>query len=136
MEEMIVRGWNNIVSRFGGPMTFRVILQPAMAALLALLAGLRDAREHRPPYFWTLLTDSSQRGDLLRQGWKAIGRVFILAIVMDTIYQLIVLRWLYPSELLFVAILLAVVPYLLLRGPVNRVASWWYRRRKAPVVAD
>ena len=136
MEEMIVRGWNNIVSRFGGPMTFRVILQPAMAALLALLAGLRDAREHRPPYFWTLLTDSSQRGDLLRQGWKAIGRVFILAIVMDTIYQLIVLRWLYPSELLFVAILLAVAPYLLLRGPVNRVASWWYRRRKAPVVAD
>lgn len=136
MEEMIVRGWNNIVSRFGGPMTFRVILQPAMAALFALLAGLRDAREHRPPYLWTLLTDASQRGDLLRHGWKAIGRVFILAIVMDTIYQLIVLRWLYPLELLAVAILLAVVPYLLLRGPVNRVASWWYRRRKAPVVAD
>jgi hypothetical protein len=136
MEEMIVRGWNNIVSRFGGPMTFRVILQPAMAALLALLAGLKDAREHRPPYLWTVLTDSSQRGDLLRHGWKAIARVFILAIVMDTIYQLYVLRWLYPLELLLVAILLAVVPYLVLRGPVNRVASWWYRRRKAPVIAD
>jgi hypothetical protein len=136
MEEMIVRGWTNIVSRFGGPMTFRVILQPAMAALLALIAGLRDARENRPPYLWTLLTDSSQRGDLLRHGWKAIGRVFVLAIIMDTIYQLIVLRWLYPLELLIVAILLAVVPYLLLRGPVNRVASWWYRRRKAAVIAD
>lgn len=136
MEEMIVRGWTNIVSRFGGPMTFRVILQPAMAALLALIAGLRDARENRPPYLWTLLTDKSQRGDLLRHGWKAIGRVFVLAIIMDTIYQLIVLRWLYPLELLIVAILLAVVPYLLLRGPVNRVASWWYRRRKASVVVD
>jgi len=136
MEEMIVRGWNNIVSRFGGPMTFRVILQPAMAALLAFIAGLRDAREHRPPYLWTLVTDPSQRGDLLRDGWKAIARVFILAIVMDLIYQLVVLRWLYPFELLIVAVLLAVVPYLLLRGPVNRVASWWYRRRKAPAVAD
>ena len=136
MEEMIVRGWTNIVSRFGGPMTFRVILQPAMAALLALIAGLRDARENRPPYLWTLLTDKSQRGDLLRHGWKAIGRVFVLAIIMDTIYQLIVLRWLYPLELLIVAILLAVVPYLRLRGPVNRVASWWYRRRKEPVVVD
>ena len=136
MEEMIVRGWTNIVSRFGGPMTFRVILQPAMAALLALIAGIRDARENRPPYFWTLLTDSSQRGDLLRHGWKAIGRVFVLAIIMDTIYQLVVLHWLYPFELLLVAILLAVVPYLLIRGPVNRLTSWWYRRRKAPVIAD
>jgi len=136
MEEMIVRGWNNIVSRVGGPMTFRIILQPAMAALLALLAGLRDARENRPPYLWTLITAPSQRGDLLRQGWKAIGRVFVLAIIMDTIYQLIVLRWLYPLELVIVAILLAVVPYLLIRGPVNRVASWFYRRRKTSVVAD
>jgi hypothetical protein len=136
MEEMIVRAWANIVSRVGGPMTFRIILQPLMAAVLALIAGLRDARENRPAYFWTLLTDPSQRGDLLRHGWKAIGRVFLLAIIMDTIYQLLVLRWLYPFELLIVAILLAVVPYLLIRGPVNRVASWWYRRRKASVAAD
>jgi len=60
----------------------------------------------------------------------------VLAIIMDTIYQLIVLRWLYPLELVIVAILLAVVPYLLIRGPVNRVASWFYRRRKTSVVAD
>ena len=136
MEEMIVRAWTNIASRVGGPMTFRIILQPTMAALLAVIAGLRDARENRPPYFWTLLTDPSQRGDLLRHGWKAIGRVFVLAIIMDAIYQFIVLRWLYPFELLIVAILLAVVPYLLSRGPVNRIASWWYRRRKASVAAN
>lgn len=136
MEDLIVRGWTNIVDRVGGPMTFRIILQPAMATLLAVIAGLRDARENRPPYLWTVLTDPSQRGELLRHGWKAIGRVFVLAIIMDAIYQLIVLRWLYPLELLIVAILLAVVPYLVIRGPVNRIASWWYRRRKAPVAAD
>ena len=136
MEEMIVRAWTNIASRVGGPMTFRIILQPMMAALLAVIAGLRDARENRPPYLWTLLTDPSQRGDLLRHGWKAIGRVFVLAIIMDAIYQFIVLRWLYPFELLIVAILLAVVPYLLIRGPVNRIASWWYRRRKPSVAVD
>ena len=130
---MIVRAWTNLFSRVGGPMTFRIILQPTMAALLALMAGLKDARENRPPYFWTILTDSSQRGDLIRHGWKAIGRVFVLAIIMDLIYQLIVLRWIYPLELLIVAILLAVVPYLLIRGPVNRLARWWYRRRKTSV---
>lgn len=117
-------------------MTFRIILQPAMATLLAVLAGLKDAREHRPPYLWTILTDSSQRADLIHQGWKAIARVFILAIVMDTIYQLMVLRWLYPLELLIVAIVLAVVPYLLICGPVNRLASWWHRRQKTSVAGD
>jgi hypothetical protein len=127
---MIVRAWMNLFGRVGGPMTFRIILQPTMAALLAVIAGLKDARENRPPYFWTILTDRSQRVDLLRQGWKAIGRVFVLAVIMDIIYQLIVVRWIYPLELLTVAVVLAVVPYLLIRGPVNRLARWWYGRRK------
>jgi hypothetical protein len=127
MKDMLIRGWSNLFERIGGPMTFRIILQPAMATLLALLAGLRDAREGRPPYLWTVLTDPSQRDNLLREAWKAIGRVFLLALIMDIIYQLIVERWIYPLELIIVAILLAVVPYLLVRGPVNRIARLWLR---------
>ncbi len=133
MRDMIVRAWVNLFSRVGGPLTFRIILQPAMAALLALMAGLKDAADNRPPYFATVITNSGQRGDLLRQGWNAIGRVFILAIVMDFIYQLIVVRWVYPLESLIVAVVLAVVPYLLIRGPVNRLATCCYRRRKTYV---
>ena len=121
MRDMIVRGLTNLASRVGGPMTFRIILQPLMASLFAFRDGLRDAREDRPPYLWTLITDSSQRVDLLRQGWAAVGRVFILAIVMDVIYQLIVVGWIYPFETLTVSILLAVIPYLVIRGPVNRL---------------
>ena len=122
------------MDRVGGPMTFRIILQPTMAVLLAVRAGIKDAREGQPPYFWTILTDTSQRANLLRQGWKAVGRVFILAVIMDVIYQLIVLRWIHPLELLIVAIALAVVPYLLIRGPVNRLAR--YFRRKSEVRAN
>ena len=121
MREMLIRALTNIIDRVGGPMTFRIILQPLMATLLAVRAGMKDARTDRPPYFWTLLTDTSQRGDLLREGWKSVARVFFLAIVMDVIYQLIVLRWVYPLELILIAILLAVIPYLLVRGPVNRL---------------
>jgi hypothetical protein len=40
---------------------------------------------------------------------------------MDVVYQLIVGGWIYPGELLTIAILLAVVPYLVIRGPVNRL---------------
>ena len=121
MRDMILRALTNLAARVGGPMTFRIILQPLMASLFAFRDGLRDAREDRPPYLWTLITDSSQRVDLLRQGWAAVGRVFILAIVMDVVYQLIVEGWIYPGELLIIAILLAVVPYLVIRGPVNRL---------------
>ena len=129
MEELIVRGWEGLMDRIGGPMTFRLILQPLMAALLAVRAGLKDAREGRPPYFWTMITEPSQRVDLLREGWKSIARVFILAVVMDLIYEWVVGRRFYPLETLIVAIALAVLPYVLLRGPVNRIAR---RRRRAP----
>jgi len=127
MEDMFVRLWEGLLARVGGPMTFRIILQPTMAALLALRAGLKDAHEGRPPYLWTVVTDPLQRGDLLREGWKSIARVFFLAVIMDVIYQLIVQHWIYPLETLIVAIVLAVAPYLLIRGPVNRIARRWRR---------
>lgn len=128
---MLIRGWMNLTARVGGPMTFRVILQPLMAALLAFRAGLIDARTDRPAYFWTVLTDKRQGADLLREGWKSIARVFVLAITMDVIYQLIFLRWIYPLELILVAILLAVVPYLMVRGPVNRIVRRLRSKREA-----
>jgi hypothetical protein len=123
MRDMLLRALLNVTDRVGGPMTFRIILQPLMASLLAFRAGWKDAQTGRPPYFWTILTDPSQRADLLHEGWKSVARVFVLAIIMDVIYQLIVLQWVYPLELILVAILLAVVPYLLIRGPVNRIVS-------------
>ena len=123
MRDMLMRALMDVADRVGGPMTFRIILQPTMAALLAVRAGLKDAQQGRPPYFWTILTDPGQRAALLREGWKSVARVFFLAIIMDVIYQVVVLRWVYPFELILVASLLAVVPYVLIRGPVNRIAS-------------
>lgn len=122
MEEILTRIWGNLIGRVHGPLTFRLILQPAMAVFLAIRAGLKDAREGRPIYFWALFTHPAQRRQLLQDGWKSVGRVFILAIVIDAVYQFIVLRWFYPAEALVVAFVLAIVPYLLVRGPVSRIA--------------
>jgi len=123
VDEMLARFWEHLGDRIGGPLTFRLILQPVMAGLLATRAGLADARAGRPPYFWTILTDPAHRRDLLREGWKAVAKVFILAVAIDVAYELIVFRRIYPGEVLLVAFLLACVPYLLIRGPVNRIAS-------------
>lgn len=127
MEDLFSRFLDGLVGRVGGPMTFRLILQPTMATLLAVRAGLKDAREGRPAYFWTVITDPAQRAELLREGWKSIARVFSLAMIMDLVYQLVVQYWIYPLETLVVAIVLAVVPYVLIRGPVNRLARRWRR---------
>lgn len=116
-----------MIDRVGGPMTFRLILQPLMATLLAVRAGLKDAREGRPPYLWTVLTDRSRRVDLLRDGWHSIARIFVLAVIMDFIYEFVMGRWFYPLETLTVAVVLAVLPYVLVRGPVNRIARRWLR---------
>jgi hypothetical protein len=121
MDELLARIWENLAGRIGGPMSFRLVLQPAMAVIMAVRAGLHDARSGRPLYGWAILTDPVHRRDLLREGWKAIAKVFVMAIVIDVVYQFVVLRWIYPGEAALVAFLLACVPYLLIRGPVNRL---------------
>lgn len=123
MEEIWMRIAENLVDRISGPMKFRLVLQPVMAAIFATLSGLKDARTGKPPYAWTLFTDPVHRADMLRDGWKDVGKIYLLALVLDVVYQIIVQRFVYPGEALLTAFLLALVPYLILRGLVNRLAS-------------
>jgi len=127
MDEMWTRVGSQLIARVSGPMKFRLVLQPLMAAFFAIRGGLADAKAGKPPYFWALLWDHAQRVEMVKDGWKSVGKVFILAIVLDVVYQIIVLRFVYPGETIIVALVLAIVPYLILRGPVNRLA----RKRKA-----
>ena len=94
-----------------------------MATFFAIRDGLKDAREGKPAYFWALFTDKGEREAAMKDGWKGVGKVFILAVVLDVVYQLIEHRWtVYPGEAILVAIILAIIPYLLFRGPINRIA--------------
>lgn len=122
MDHMWARVGSQLLARVTGPMKFRLVLQPAMAAFFAIRAGLADAKAGRPPYFWALIWDHGQRGAIFKDGWKSVGRVFILALVLDVVYQLIVLRFVYPGEAIIVAFVLAIVPYLTVRGLVTRAA--------------
>ena len=128
MHDIFQRLWNNLTGRINGPMNFRLVLQPLMAAAFATWSGIKDARAGRPAFLWTAITDPSQRSTLLRQGWKDVGKVFILAIVLDAIYQVIAHRGVYILELLIVAPTLAFVPYLLMRGPITRLVTVFIRR--------
>jgi hypothetical protein len=122
MDDIVTRILGDMGDRVAGPMKFRLVLQPAMAAIFAIRSGLADAKAGRPPYFWALFTDPMHRAEMLRDGWKSVGKVFVLALVLDAVYQIIAIRFVYPGEAIVVAFLLAIVPYLLLRGAVTRIA--------------
>jgi hypothetical protein len=119
----------DLIRRTTGPLKFRFILQPSMAILLAVRDGLRASREGRTSYFWEFCTRPAERRKLWGECWKSTGKIFILAFVLDCLFQLFVLHWFHLYGALIVAFVLAVVPYVIVRGPVTRLAR--YRERLA-----
>jgi hypothetical protein len=131
MDFDFIRFWTDMVGRVDGPLRFRFVLQPAMAIFFGIRDGLRFAREGRSFLLWGGPKDPAERTDQLWSTIRAIWKVFVLAIVLDLIYQLWVLHWVYVPQLLFVAVVLALAPYLLVRGVVNILART-RRGRKPP----
>jgi hypothetical protein len=91
--------WEDLIGRVGGPMTFRLICICVASSPI-----------------------QPKGGQLPKDGWKSVGFVVVFAIVIDGVYQFIVFRWCYPGEALTVAIVLAIVPYLQIRGLANSIA--------------
>jgi hypothetical protein len=111
----------DFIRRLDGPMHFRFIVQPLMAIVFAAIDGIKDAKAGKPAYGWAVFTSPEHRKELLKDGWMHFGKIFILAIILDVIYQIKVHHAFFPVETLLTALVLAVVPYFLLRGPVNRI---------------
>ena len=133
MTDMVARGWENFVARPKGPLNLRFIIQPTLASIIALRAGLKDAKAGRPAYLWAVFTDSDYRRIFLHGSLKDLRIPIVVGTTLDVIYQIIIHRWVYPLELLFTVTLLVLVPYLILRGPVNRIARRFVRGGGAEV---
>jgi hypothetical protein len=116
----------NLRERPDGPMAFRFILQPIMAIIAAAHDGVQDARLHRSPYLWSIFTGSEDRRLQIREGLLSTGRLMLIGLIVDVIYQVMTLKTFYPGEAVAVAIVLAFLPYLLLRGPIARIAARWF----------
>src|SRR5262245_35946663 len=127
MDELLTRFWTNVVGRLEGPLTFRFLLQPTVAMFFALRDGIADARSGRMPYTQALFAEDGSRSRLLRDASASVARVLLFGAIMDLAYQLIVFRWVYVGELIFIVLLLVFVPYLIVRGPANRIARWVLR---------
>ena len=119
---------DSLSSRWAGAMSFRLIIQPIVASFLAIRAGFTDASEGRQAFLWAAVSDSAYRAEFLHGAWKDVRPVFVIAFVLDSIYQIIASHRVHVFEALIFATLLAVLPYLLLRGPVCRIMKAVPRR--------
>ena len=129
--EVLTRIWHNMFDRPGGPFVFRFVLQPVMASIAALRDGLHDARTGRAPFLWTVLTDPARRRGRLDEALIATSRIVLLGLAIDMVYQFIEFDTFHPAEAVIIALLLAFVPYLVLRGLVTRIARRWVGQSSA-----
>src|SRR5689334_23786936 len=95
--------WDEVVGRLTGPMWLRFIIQPIMSTAFAIRAGVRDARNDRPAFLQSLLFDSHLRRQHLLSGWRDVGVLFCVATALDAVYQVVVLRFLYPVQAIVIA---------------------------------
>jgi len=126
--DMLSRSVDQLFARLTGPLNFRLVVMPTVVTILAIRAHLRDVNEGKPIFFGAFVTSPTERRRLFRSGLKDFGRVFIIACVLDTTYQFLDLRAFHPGEMLIVAVVCAIVPYFLVRGPILRVAHYLRRR--------
>jgi hypothetical protein len=66
---------------------------------------------------------------MLRNLFKIVGKVFLVAVVLDVVYQIIVLHWVHPVQTLIVATTLALVPCMVVRAIGNRIVTLAHPRR-------
>jgi hypothetical protein len=125
------RFFHDLIERTDGPMRFRFILQPMMAAIAAIRDGRADVVAGRSPFLWAILRKPEERMARLRQALNVTARIILLGVVMDVIYQELVLKTFYPAEAAVIALTLAFFPYAIIRGLVLRVA-----RARASVPED
>jgi hypothetical protein len=113
---------DDIPRRLTGPGRFRFILQPLTAIVLGVLGGLADAKAKRPPYLYALVFRHNHRRELMRSGFETVVNLLLMGILMDAIFQWVILGTSHAGAALLVGPILIVSPYALARALSNRLA--------------
>jgi hypothetical protein len=112
----------DLPKRLTGPGRFRFVLQPLVATVLGIRSGIADARAGRPPYLLGLVTDGEHRRELMRDGLATVANLLLMGILLDSVFQWLILGQSYPGPALIVGPVLITAPYALARALSNRAA--------------
>jgi hypothetical protein len=111
----------DIPKRLAGPGRFRFVLQPLIATILGIRNGLADARVGRPPYLWGMLSRRDLRKHFARSALQTLANLLLMGILLDSVFQWLILGVSYPGAALVVGPVLIVAPYAAARGLSNRL---------------
>jgi hypothetical protein len=117
----------DIPKRLTGPGRFRLVMQPLLAVILGIRGGLADARAGRPPYLYGVLFHRELRRELMRETLATVAILLLMGILLDSLFQWLILGSSFPGAALVVGPVLIVTPYTLARGLTNRLC------RKTPL---
>jgi hypothetical protein len=118
----------DIPRRLAGPGRFRFVLQPLIAILLGIRSGLADTRAGRPPYLYGVLFHRGLRGDLVKTGFETVVNLLLMGILLDAVFQWVILGVSHPGAALVVGPVLIGLPYSLARTLSNHLALRRTRR--------
>jgi len=71
--------------RLSGPGSLRFILQPLMSVFFGIKDGITDAKLGNDPFLFSLFK-SSEKKSKLKEAFKSVGKVFIIAIILIIIF--------------------------------------------------
>ena len=112
----------DLPKRLTGPGRFRFVLQPLVAILLGIRSGIADRRAGRPPYLLGLVTDRQRRGELAQDGLATVANLLLMGVLLDAVFQWVILGVSHPGAALVVGPVLIATPYAVARALSNRAA--------------
>ena len=133
MEEFLDHFADAVAARLSGPMNFRFIMQPLMAVVLGIRAGIQDAHAGSPAFIADLVFNKEGRKESLKGAWKHVRWPIVLGAVLDATAQWILFHHIRPLPAVFVGFAVIALPYGMSRGLTNRIVSARMRRKGTPV---
>ena len=120
-----------IIELVTGPGNLRFVLQPLIAILLAIRDGRNDAKSGTPAFLAEMVSGSGPRGATLKVSIKATLMPFSVAVILDSILQIIIFDVWRLQWALVVGLFLVGIPYVVVRSISNSLFS-----RHSPVSAE
>lgn len=130
MEDWIENILNAIGIRHSGPLSIRLIIQPIMSLAYAVISGIKDAKAGRVPFLIDgLILGKENRKVALTELWKNVGKLFIMAVIMEVIFEIIEFKTVHPFEVIRVSFFLSILPYIIFRGVAERIISLFIKKK-------